>query len=72
MSNAPFWIITRYQNDGDAGLGQTHTDEQIWNMAAFIRKDAGMTAAQQQAPGGKPEEDEDHMHAERWKSLRGR
>ena len=43
--------------------GKTHTDEQIWNMVAFIKKLPGMTPEQYAALGGKPPaEDEDHMH----------
>lgn len=46
--------------------GKTHTDEQIWNMVAFLQKLPGMTPAQYAVLGGKPPaEDEDHMHAGR-------
>lgn len=60
-----FWIIKHgIKMTAMPAWGKTHTDEQIWNMVAFIRKMPGMTAAQYQALGGKPpEEDEDHMHA---------
>ena len=60
-----FWIIKHgIKMSAMPAWGKTHTDEQMWNMTAFIRKMPGMTAAQYQALGGKPpEEDEDHMHA---------
>ena len=60
-----FWIIKHgIKMSAMPAWGKTHTDEQMWNMTAFIRKMPGMTAAQYQALGGKPpQEDEDHMHA---------
>jgi mono/diheme cytochrome c family protein len=60
-----FWIIKHgIKMSAMPAWGKTHSDEQMWNMTAFIRKMPGMTAAQYQALGGKPpQEDEDHMHA---------
>jgi mono/diheme cytochrome c family protein len=60
-----FWIIKHgIKMSAMPAWGKTHADDQMWNMTAFIRKMPGMTAAQYQALGGKPpEEDEDHMHA---------
>jgi mono/diheme cytochrome c family protein len=60
-----FWIIKHgIKMSAMPAWGKTHTDEQIWNMVAFIRRMPGMTPAQYAALGGKPPaEDEDHMHA---------
>jgi len=60
-----FWIVKHgIKMSAMPAWGKTHTDTQIWNMVAFIRKLPGMTPAQYQALGGKPpEEDEEHMHA---------
>ena len=60
-----FWIIKHgIKMTAMPAWGKTHTDQQIWNMVAFIRKLPGMTPAQYAALGGKPPaEDEDHMHA---------
>jgi cytochrome c553 len=61
-----FWIIKHgIKMSAMPAWGKTHTDEQMWNMTAFIRKMPGMTAEQYQALGGEPpQEDEDHMHAD--------
>jgi ketosteroid isomerase-like protein len=60
-----FWIIKHgIKMSAMPAWGKTHTDEQIWNMVAFLQKLPGMTPAQYAALGGKPPaEDEDHMHA---------
>ena len=60
-----FWIIKHgIKMTAMPAWGKTHTDQQIWNMVAFIRKLPGMTPEQYAALGGKPPaEDEDHMHA---------
>jgi mono/diheme cytochrome c family protein len=60
-----FWVIKHgIKMSAMPAWGKTHTDEQIWNMVAFIRKLPGMTPAQYAALGGKPPaEDTDHMHA---------
>ena len=60
-----FWIIKHgIKMSAMPAWGKTHTDQQIWNMVAFIRKFPGMTLEQYAALGGKPPaEDEDHMHA---------
>ena len=62
-----FWIIKHgIKMTAMPAWGKTHTDQQIWNMVAFIRKLPGMTPEQYAALGGKPPaEDEDHMHAGR-------
>ncbi len=64
-SKRAFWIIKHgIKMTAMPAWGKTHTDEQIWNMVAFIRKLPGMTPAQYAALGGKPPaEDDDHMHA---------
>lgn len=61
-----FWIIKHgIKMSAMPAWGKTHTDDQIWNMVAFIRKMPGMTPAQYIALGGKaPEPDEDHGHAQ--------
>ncbi len=58
-----FWIIKHgIKMSAMPAWGKTHTDDQIWDMVAFVRRMPGMTAAQYQALGGKaPEEEEDHM-----------
>jgi mono/diheme cytochrome c family protein len=60
-----FWIIKHgIKMSAMPAWGKTHTDEQIWDMVAFIRKLPGMTPEQYAALGGKPPaNDEDHMHA---------
>jgi mono/diheme cytochrome c family protein len=60
-----FWIIKHgIKMSAMPAWGKTHSDEQIWDMVAFIRKLPGMTPGQYAALGGKPPaEDEDHMHA---------
>jgi mono/diheme cytochrome c family protein/ketosteroid isomerase-like protein len=60
-----FWVIKHgIKMTAMPAWGKTHTDEQIWNMVAFLQKLPGMTPAQYAALGGKPPaEDEDHMHA---------
>jgi mono/diheme cytochrome c family protein len=60
-----FWIIKHgIKMTAMPAWGKTHTDQQIWNMVAFIRKLPDMTPEQYAALGGKPPaEDEDHMHA---------
>jgi mono/diheme cytochrome c family protein/ketosteroid isomerase-like protein len=60
-----FWIIKHgIKMSAMPAWGKTHSDEQIWDMVAFIRKLPGMTPEQYAALGGKPPaEDEDHMHA---------
>jgi mono/diheme cytochrome c family protein len=62
-----FWIIKHgIKMSAMPAWGKSHTDDQIWNMVAFIRKMPGMTQAQYIALGGKaaePDEDHDHAHA---------
>ena len=60
-----FWIIKHgIKMTGMAAWGKTHTDEQIWNMVAFIRKLPTMTPDQYLKLGGKlPVDDDEHMHA---------
>ncbi len=60
-----FWIIKHgIKLTAMPAWGKTHTDEQIWNMVAFLQKFRGMTPAQYTHLGGKPPpEDDDHMHA---------
>lgn len=60
-----FWIIKHgIKLTAMPAWGKTHTDEQIWDMVAFLQKLPGMTPAQYEQLGGKPPaEDEDHMHA---------
>ncbi len=60
-----FWIIKHgIKMSAMPAWGKSHTDDQIWNMVAFIRKMPGMTPAQYVALGGKaPEADEDHAQA---------
>ena len=60
-----FWIIKHgIKMTGMAAWGKTHTDEQIWNMVAFIRKLPTMTPGQYLKLGGKlPVDDDEHMHA---------
>ncbi len=60
-----FWIIKHgIKMSAMPAWGKTHTDEQIWNMVAFLQKLPGMTPEQYAALGGKPPaEDEHHMHA---------
>ena len=60
-----FWIIKHgIKLTAMPAWGKTHTDEQIWNMVAFLQKLPGMTQAKYAQLGGKPPaEDEDHMHA---------
>ncbi len=60
-----FWIIKHgVKMTGMAAWGKTHTDEQIWNMVAFIRKLPTMTPDQYLKLGGKlPVDDDEHMHA---------
>ncbi|MDI1253325.1 cytochrome c [Thermomonas sp.] len=59
-----FWIIKHgIKLTAMPAWGKTHTDEQIWNMVAFLQKFRGMTPAQYAQLGGKPPaQDEDHMH----------
>ena len=60
-----FWIIKHgIKLTAMPAWGKTHTDEQIWNMVAFLQKFRGMTPEQYEQLGGKPPaEDDDHMHA---------
>jgi mono/diheme cytochrome c family protein/ketosteroid isomerase-like protein len=60
-----FWIIKHgIKMSAMPAWGTNHTDEQIWNMVAFLQKLPGMTPEQYAALGGKPPaEDEGHMHA---------
>ena len=60
-----FWIIKHgIKMSAMAAWGKTRTDEQIWNMVAFISKMPGMTPAQYLRLGGKlPLDDDEHMHA---------
>ncbi|MCJ0824801.1 c-type cytochrome [Luteimonas sp. 50] len=60
-----FWIIKHgIKMSAMPAWGKTHTDDQIWDMVAFLQKLPGMTPTQYAALGGKPPaEDEDHMHA---------
>ncbi len=59
-----FWVIKHgIKMTAMPAWGKTHTDEQIWNMVAFVHKLRGMTPAQYVQLGGKlPAEDDDHMH----------
>jgi mono/diheme cytochrome c family protein len=59
-----FWIIKHgIKLTAMPAWGKTHTDDQIWNMVAFLQKFRGMTRAQYAQLGGKPPaQDEDHMH----------
>ncbi|MEO8849290.1 MAG: cytochrome c [Casimicrobiaceae bacterium] len=59
-----FWIIKHgIKMTAMPAWGKTHTDEQIWNMVAFLQKFRGMTPAQYAQLGGKPPmQDDDHMH----------
>lgn len=60
-----FWVIKHgIKLTAMPAWGKTHTDEQIWDMVAFLQKLPGMTPAQYEQLGGKPPaEDDDHMHA---------
>lgn len=60
-----FWVIKHgIKMSAMPAWGKTHTDEQMWNMVAFLQKLPDMTPAQYAQLGGKPPaEDEDHMHA---------
>ena len=60
-----FWIIKHgIKMSAMPAWGKTHTDEEIWNIVAFVRKMPGMTPAQYQQLGGKlPVDDEEHMHS---------
>ena len=60
-----FWIIKHgIKMTAMPAWGKTHTDEQIWNMVAFLQKFPRMTLEQYEKLGGKPPaEDDDHMHA---------
>lgn len=60
-----FWVIKHgIKMTAMPAWGKTHTDEQIWNMVAFVQKLPGMTPAQYEQLGGNPPaQDEDHMHA---------
>ncbi len=50
-----FWIIKHgIKMTAMPAWGKTHTDEQIWNMVAFLQKLPGMTPAQYEQLGGKP------------------
>jgi mono/diheme cytochrome c family protein len=45
-----FWIIKNgIKFTGMPGFGQSHTDEQIWEMTAFVKRMDKMTAAQYEA-----------------------
>ena len=59
-----FWIVKHgIKLTAMPAWGKTHTDEQIWNMVAFLQKLPGMTPAKYAALGGKPPaQDDDHMH----------
>ena len=59
-----FWIIKHgIKMSAMAAWGKTHTDEQIWNMVAFISRMPKMTPAQYRGLGGKvPVDDDEHMH----------
>lgn len=59
-----FWVIKHgIKLTAMPAWGKTHSDEQMWNMVAFLHKLPGMTPAQYESLGGKPPaEDEDHMH----------
>ena len=59
-----FWVIKHgIKMAAMPAWGKTHSDEQMWNMVAFVQKLPGMSPAQYTALGGKPPaEDEDHMH----------
>lgn len=59
-----FWVIKHgIKLTAMPAWGKTHTDEQMWNMVAFLHKLPGMSPAQYESLGGKPPaEDDDHMH----------
>ncbi len=61
-----FWVIKHgIKLTAMPAWGMTHSDEQMWNMVAFLHKLPGMSPAQYESLGGKPpSEDEDHMHAD--------
>ncbi len=59
-----FWVIKHgIKMSAMPAWGKTHTDEQMWNMVAFLQKLPSMSPAQYESLGGKPPaEDDDHMH----------
>ena len=62
-----FWIVNHgIMATGMPAFGRTHTDEQLWNLVAFVRKLPDITAEQykalEHAAGGSHDDEHQHRH----------